>query len=60
MPPVKLTPQECHKSETNKETDYLPQEVEDFKVNAKSDEDSQSNDTELNKSSLLEGETRRL
>ena len=60
MPPVKLVTQECHECKTNKETNYLPEEKEDFKLNAKSDEDPELNETELNKSSLLKGETKRI
>ena len=59
MPPVKLVTQEPHECETNKEANYL-QEEEDFKLNVKSDEDPQSNERELIKSSLLEGETKRI
>ena len=59
MPPVKLVTQESHERETNKEANYLPEE-EDFKLNVKSDEDPQSNERELIKSSLLEGETKRI
>ena len=58
MPPVKFVTQESHEHETNKEANCLPDE-EDFKLNVKSDEYPQSNERELIKSSLLEGETKK-